>query len=323
MPAAPDLRPHRSAGAAILPGTRRPGFTRRREIALALALVAPALLLVAGIFLYPAVFTLALSVARFDMVRLEMGSFIGLRNYAGLFENPAFVAAIWRTIYFGTLIAVLATVLGFLIALLLNQRFHGRTVVRVVVVLPWAVPPVVAGVLWGQMFHADVGFVNALFFRLGLIDRYQIWLGNGWTALHVIAIAEVWKAIPFMVLFFLAGLQSIPPQLFEAAAVDGANARQRFRHILLPLMVPIAIPLALIQFVWAMKAFDTIFVLTRGGPAGSTTTLNYFVYQEAFQSFNLGRAAAAAYILLLVTLAVVLLMALVRHWLAMRRAGAA
>lgn len=169
------------------------------------------------------------------------------------------------------------------------------------------------------MFHADVGFLNALFLRAGLIERYQIWLGNGWTALHVIAVAEVWKAIPFMVLFFLAGLQAIPPQLFEAAAVDGATAWQRFRHILMPLMLPIAIPLALIQFVWAMKAFDTIFVLTRGGPGGGTTTLNYFVYQEAFESFNLGRASAAAYVLLLLTLAVVLVLALVRHWLAMRR----
>ena len=308
----------RSDGAAAVNG-RPQGYLRRRELTFSLLLVAPALLLIVGIFLYPAVFTLMLSVTGFDMVRLEIGEFVGLNNYARLFANPGFVDAIWRTIYFGLMIAVAATVLGFLIALLLDQKFVGRTLLRVLVVLPWAVPPVVAGVLWGQMFHADVGFVNALLFRLGMIDQYRIWLGDGWTALHVIAIAEIWKAIPFMVLFFLAGLQSIPRQLFEAAAVDGATPWQRFRFVLLPLMVPIAIPLALIQFVWAMKAFDTIFVLTRGGPAGSTTTLNYFVYQEAFQSFDLSRAAAAAYVLLLVTLVVVLIMALVRHHLAMRR----
>lgn len=318
MPAAPDAPIKRSARAAVLDG-RPEGYLRSRELTFGLLLVAPALLLVAGIFLYPAVYTLTLSFTGFDMVRLEIGEFVGLNNYARLFANPGFVDAIWRTIYFGLLIAVAASVVGFLIALLLNQKFYGRALLRVVVVLPWAVPPVVAGVLWGQMFHADVGFVNALLFRLGLVDQYRIWLGDGWTALHVIAIAEIWKAIPFMVLFFLAGLQSIPQQLFEAAAVDGATPWQRFRFVLLPLMVPIAIPLALIQFVWAMKAFDTIFVLTRGGPAGSTTTLNYFVYQEAFQSFDLGRASAAAYVLLLVTLVVVLVMALVRHYLAMRR----
>ncbi|MBO6637868.1 MAG: sugar ABC transporter permease [Roseitalea sp.] len=308
-----------SSGGAVVIGGRPEGYMRRRELAFGLALVAPALLLVAGIFLYPAVFTLTLSVTEFDMVRLQIGAFVGFDNYARLFANPGFVDAIWRTIYFGLLIALAATVFGFLIALLLDQQFVGRTTLRVVVVLPWAVPPVVAGVLWGQMFHADVGFMNALLYRLGVIDQYQIWLGDGLTALHVIAIAEIWKAIPFMVLFFLAGLQSIPHQLFEAAAVDGATVWQRFRYVLLPLMVPIAIPLVLIQFVWAMKAFDTIFVLTRGGPAGSTTTLNYFVYQEAFQAFDLGRAAAAAYVLLLVTLFVVQIMSLVRHYLAMRR----
>jgi len=268
---------------------------------------------VAGIFLYPAIFTLALSVSDFDMVRLELGQFIGLKNFTDLFAMPGFMDAVWRTVYFGLLISVATSILGFLIALLLDQPFRGRGLLRIVVILPWAVPPVVAGVLWGQMFHADVGFVNAILTRLGLIEDYRIWLGDGWTALHVIAVAEIWKAIPFMVLFFLAGLQSMPQQVFEAAAVDGAGPVQRFRHILLPLMLPIAIPLLLIQFVWAMKAFDTIFVLTRGGPAGQTTTLNYYVYQEAFQNFDLGRASAAAYILLLVTLFVVLLVTLLRR----------
>lgn len=276
-------------------------------------MVGPAIVLVGGIFIYPAVFTLALSVSEFDMVRLELGEFIWLKNFTDLFAIPGFMDAVWRTIYFGILIAVATSILGFLIALLLDQPFRGRGLLRIVVILPWAVPPVVSGVLWGQMFHADVGFVNAILSRLGLIDTYRIWLGDGWTALHVIAIAEVWKAIPFMVLFFLAGLQSLPQQVFEAAAVDGAGPAQRFRYMLVPLMLPVAIPLLLIQFVWAMKAFDTIFVLTRGGPAGQTTTLNYYVYQEAFQNFDLGRASAAAYVLLLVTLLVVLLVTLVRR----------
>lgn len=322
MPAAHDAGARRFRSVIASAG-RSPGYLRRRDVRLGVALVAPALLLVAGIFLYPAIFTLVLSVADFDMVRLQIGSFVGLENYARLFANPGFADATWRTIYFGLLIAVASSILGFVIALLLDQAFYGRAIVRVAVVLPWAVPPVVAGVLWGQMFHADVGFVNALLTRLGLIDQYQIWLGDGWTALHVIAIAEIWKAIPFMVLFFLAGLQSVPRELFEAAAVDGATVWQRFRFIMFPMMLPVAIPLLLIQFVWAMKAFDTIFVLTRGGPAGGTTTLNYFVYQEAFQAFDLSRASAAAYVLLLVTLFVVLVTTLLRRYMALRRWSAA
>lgn len=289
-----------------------------KQSRLGLLMVAPALLFVAAVYLYPASFTLLLSAAQFDLVRLSIQRFVGLANYQSLFGNPEFLATVLRTTYFGLLVAGMTAFLSFLIALLLDQQFFGRAFVRIVVVLPWAVPPVVAGVLWGQMFHADVGLLNAILFRFGVIDSYQIWLGDAWTALHVIAVAEIWKAIPFMVLFFLAGLQSLPHEVFEAAALDGAGPVRRLRHVLLPLMLPIALPLMIMQFVWSMKAFDTIFVLTRGGPAGGTTTLNYLVYQEAFQNFDLGRASAAAYVLLLVTLLVVVALAAVRAVLTSR-----
>lgn len=268
-------------------------------------MTAPAVLLVAGIYLYPALTTVVLSLSEFDLVRLRISSFVGFEHYLELFASAGFVQVVGRTVYFGLVIVVLTSVLAFGIALLLNEDFIGRTVLRVVVLLPWAVPPVVAGVLWGQMFHAEIGFINALLFRLGLIDSYRVWLADPVIALHVIVLVEVWRALPFMILFFLAGLQSLPAQVFEAAAIDGASVWQRLRHVLLPLIAPIAIPLMVIQFVWAMKAFDTIFVLTRGGPGRSTTTLNYYVYQEGFQFFDLGRASAAAYVLLLVTLLVV------------------
>ena len=281
-------------------------------------MTAPAVLLVAGIYLYPAVTTVVLSLAEFDLVRLSIRRFVGLKHYLELLASPGFLQVVGRTVYFGLVIVALTTILAFLISLLLNEEFLGRTVLRVVVLLPWAVPPVVAGVLWGQMFHAEIGFINALLFRLGLIDSYQVWLGDPTVALHVIVLVEVWRALPFMILFFLAGLQSLPAHVFEAAAIDGASVWQRLRHILLPLIAPVAIPLMVIQFVWAMKAFDTIFVLTRGGPGRSTTTLNYFVYQEGFQFFDLGRASAAAYVLLLITLAVIGALLLLRWQLGRR-----
>lgn len=285
--------------------TRRPPRLARRQRLLGVLMTAPAVLLVAGIYLYPALTTVVLSLSEFDLVRLRISSFVGFEHYLELFASAGFVQVVGRTVYFGLVIVVLTSVLAFGIALLLNEDFIGRTVLRVVVLLPWAVPPVVAGVLWGQMFHAEIGFINALLFRLGLIDSYRVWLADPVIALHVIVLVEVWRALPFMILFFLAGLQSLPAQVFEAAAIDGASVWQRLRHVLLPLIAPIAIPLMVIQFVWAMKAFDTIFVLTRGGPGRSTTTLNYYVYQEGFQFFDLGRASAAAYVLLLVTLLVV------------------
>ena len=288
-------------------------FKFSRENILAFSLILPSLILVFITYLYPAIFTFIISFAEYDIVRLKIKKFIQFKNFEFLINNSFFTAAVLRTIYFGLLICLFTSIFSFLIALLLNEKFIGKAFLRVMIVLPWAVPSVVSGVLWGQMFHADTGFLNALFYQLGVISSYKIWLADPLIALHIIAIAEIWKAIPFMTLFFLSGLQSLPSEAFEAAAVDGANVFQRFFYILFPLMLPIVIPLFLIQFVLAMKSFDTIFVLTRGGPGGGTTTLNYFIYQEAFETFNLGRASAAAYVLLIITLAVVLIPSISRY----------
>ena len=278
-----------------------------KESLLAIFLILPSIFLVFITYLYPAIFTFIISFAEYDIVRLNIKKFIQFKNFQYLINNYIFNEAVIRTIYFGLLICFFTTFLSFFIAILLNEKFIGKAFLRVMIVLPWAVPSVVSGVLWGQMFHADTGFLNALLYQVGLISEYKIWLADPLVALHIIAIAEIWKAIPFMTLFFLSGLQSLPSESFEAASVDGANVFHRFTYILLPLMMPIAVPLFLIQFVLAMKSFDTIFVLTRGGPGGGTTTLNYFIYQEAFETFNLGRASAAAYVLLIITLAVVLI----------------
>jgi multiple sugar transport system permease protein len=281
-------------------------------------MTAPAVLLVAAIYLYPAATTVILSLSEFDLARLSITRFVGLENFRELVTSPSFLSILARTVYFGLVVVAATTVLAFLIALLLNEQFIGRSLLRVVVLLPWAVPPVVAGVLFGQLFHAEIGLVNALLQRLGLIDRYQVWLADPTVALHIIVLVEVWRALPFMILFFLAGLQSLPSDVFEAASIDGASLGQRLRHVLLPLVMPIAIPLMMLQFVWAMKAFDSIFVLTRGGPGRATTTLNYFVYTEGFQFFDLGRASAAAYVLLAVTLLVVAVLMLLRQLLGRR-----
>ena len=278
-----------------------------KEKILAISLILPSLILVFITYLYPAVFTFVISFAEYDIVRLNVKKFVQFKNFQYLINNAFFNSAVLRTVYFGLVICLFTTIFSFLIAILLNEKFVGKALLRVMIVLPWAVPSVVSGVLWGQMFHADTGFLNALLYKSGIISEYKIWLADPLIALHIIAVAEIWKAIPFMTLFFLSGLQSLPSEAFEAASVDGANVFQRFFYILFPLMLPIAIPLFLIQFVLAMKSFDTIFVLTRGGPGGGTTTLNYFIYKEAFETFNLGRASAAAYVLLIITIAVVLI----------------
>lgn len=288
------------------------GAVRRRERRTALLLVAPAVLVVGGVYVYPAAATLVYSMTSIDVGTYTIERFVGLNNFINVAQSDAFQAVLLRTIYFGVMVSVLTVIPAFFTALLLNQRFPGRTALRVIVLLPWAVPPVVAGVLWTQMFQSEWGFVNAALRELGFAGQ-TIWLGDPNLALHALIVAEIWRWLPFATLFLLAGLQTVPRDVYEAASVDGAGLGQRMWHITLPLMAPMVVPVLIFLFVWAMKAFDTIFVLTRGGPRGGTTTLNYLVYQQGFEQFRFGRAAASAYFLTLLTLAVIALLTLVRR----------
>lgn len=274
---------------------------RKREIRFALLLVLPAVLIVFGLYVYPAFLTIIYSFSDVDMASLSVKSFVGLDNYTNLLSDPDFRATIVRTIYFSTMIVLVTVVVSFLIALLLNKNFKGRNILRTTILLPWAIPPVVSGVLWGQMFHAEAGTINALLYQLGLSGGNIVWLGNPKLALHIIIVAEVWRFLPFTTLFILAGMQNIPKALYDAVSMDGANTWQKFRNITLPLTMPVLLPVVIVQFTWAMKAFDSIFVLTRG--MQGTTTLNYYVYKEAFEYYSLGPASAGAYILLIVMLA--------------------
>ncbi len=277
------------------------GAIARRGRLVAAAMVAPAVLLVAGVYAYPAVSTLLYSVSRIDLSpRFRLERIVWLKNFINQLTSPTFWEAAWITFYFGVMLCLVTVVLSFLIALLLNRTFLGRGLVRVTVLLPWAVPPVASGVLWVQMFHAEFGFLNGLIRALGG-EGGIIWLGGSTIALHSVLVAEVWRWIPFATLFILAGLQIVPQAVREAAAIDGANPWRSFRHVTLPLMLPVVVPVVIFLFVWAMKVFDTIFVLTRGGPSRGTTTLNFLTYRQGFEQFDFGNAAATAYLLAALT----------------------
>lgn len=276
-------------------GRTKPARLRGRSAAV--VMVAPAVLLVAGVYAYPAISTVLYSLASIDLSpRFRLSGFVGLRNFGRQLTSSTFWEATGITVYFGLMLCVVTVVLAFLIALLLNRTFLGRGLVRVTVLLPWAVPPVASGVLWVQMFHAEFGFLNGLIRVFGG-EGDVIWLGGQVIALHSVLIAEVWRWIPFATIFLLAGLQVVPRTVLEAAAIDGAGSWKAFRHVTLPLMLPVVVPVVIFLFVWAMKVFDTIFVLTRGGPSRATTTLNFLVYRQGFEQFDFGSAAATAYLL--------------------------
>lgn len=216
------------------------------------------------------------------------------------------------------MVVVMTILLAIGVSLLININFKGNKILKIIILLPWAVPPVVSGVMWSQMFQYEFGFINKIIKMFGG-QGDTIWLGSPKLALHVLIITEIWRWLPFATLFIFAALQTIPRSIIEAAAIDGAGYFKTVRGVILPIIAPGIIPVAIFLFVSAMKAFDTIFVLTAGGPRSGTTTLNYLVYLQGFQQFKFGRAAATAYILTFVILVVIFTMYLMNRLMSQRR----
>lgn len=297
------------------------GGARAGERRFILALVAPATLLVFAVLAYPVGYAGWLSLHRADETLGPAQPFIGLDNYTGLFDNAQFSTALGRTAYFSVLTVFAGVGLALAIALLLHQRFRGRTLARVLLLVPWAVPPVVNGIMWHYILDANWGVMNAVLREAGIIHGGVAWLGTQQRALNSLVLAELWKLMPFLTLLFLAGLQSIPDSLYRAARIDGASAWKRFLHVTLPgLRAPLMFAL-IVQTMWSLKVFDTIYVLTQGGPARGTTTINYYGYLQTFKFLNDGGGAAVAILIMLLvvatTIAYVLLFSL--PWGRLRR----
>jgi len=221
-------------------------------------------------------------------------SWSGLENFAYILDDTDFRAALGHTFYFTFVSVSIEVVLGVLVALLLNQEFVGRTFVRALLILPWALPTIVNAVMWRLIYNPEYGSLNALLTQLGLMETYRSWLGDPATAMNMVILADVWKNYPLVALIVLAGLQTIPRELYEAAIMDGAGAWKRFWNITLPgILGPLSVALVL-RAIEAFKVFDIIYVMTRGGPADATKTASFFVYQESFTYLRAGSGAAYA-----------------------------
>jgi ABC-type sugar transport system permease subunit len=269
---------------------------RRRRTGL--WLVAPALLVLLAVLAYPIAASLILG---FQDATIAGGgvtsSWVGLDNYQRMLSDPTFGTALRNSLYF-TLVEVIAVLVVSLAVALLLDALKGRAGLFVVVLLiPWALAPVANAVLWKWIYNANYGILNAILLQLGLIDQKVVWLGDPFLALNMMLIADAWKAIPFITLLMLAGLQNVPSYLYRAARVDGAGAWQRFRHVTLPgLRVPILVAIVL-QSIWALKVFDLVFVLTKGGPMDGTVVLNFLAWRVTFNFLDLGYGAAIANVL--------------------------
>ena len=289
----------------------------QRERRQAWVLLAPMLLMMLLLTAWPLARTLWLSFTDAALVGDGVTpAWVGTDNFFYALTDPDFQAALGRTLYFTLVSVAFEGVIGVLVALLLNQKFHGRNVLRVLVILPWALPTIVNATMWRLNFNPDYGSINALLTQLGVIDHYRSWLGDPASALNAVMLADIWKNYPLITLLTLAALQSIPDDLYEAARLDGASAWRRFRAITLPaILAPLAVALVL-RTIDAFKVFDIIYVMTRGGPMDSTKTLSFFVYQESFSYLRAGSGAAYA---VLMTLLCGLLIALYMLMLSRQR----
>lgn len=224
-------------------------------------------------------------------------NFIGIENYARLVGDPEFQAAFGRSLVWAIGGAVVQTVLAFAAALALNQAFRGRRFARTWIILSWIIPTVVIAILWRWMLNASYGVINFIIIALGITDAPIDFLGSPKWALPTVIAINAWRWFPFLALLILAGLQSIPQEYYEAARVDGANATQRFFNITMPQLQPVLYVVGLIGTLWAFNIFDVIWLLTQGGPSGSTQTLPVLIYDRAFNGFALGEASAISVLL--------------------------
>jgi multiple sugar transport system permease protein len=260
---------------------------------------APGQALFVAFTLYAVFVSFWLSFHRWNLLEPDK-PLVGLQNYREVLHDSAFWAAIGHTVYYtvGSVIPAMAIGLG--LALLLNTQIRALGLFRTAYYLPAITPLVIAALIWKWVYNADYGLANYYLLRLHIISQPVQWLSDKHLAMPAVIVMGIWISVGFNMVVYLAGLQAIPGEFYEAAEVDGAGAWQRFRRITFPLVAPTTFFLLVVQTIWGMQAFDQIFVMTSGGPpgpGGATTTVVYYLWQQGFRFFRMGYAAALAYTL--------------------------
>jgi multiple sugar transport system permease protein len=268
-----------------------------------MSLLAPAGLVITVFLVVPSIAVIAMSFFRIDLKRAAPYTFNGLDNFRSILADPLFLEAVPRTLYFSALLVAGVTLVGLFVALLLNERFRGRGLLRVVVLIPWAVAPAAAGAAWNMVFHPVYGGLNAVAYVLGLITDYEEWLADPAAAIHLSIVAQIWIATPFASLIILARLQSIPSSIYRAALIDGAGRWQRFWFMTMPLLRPTLLIVVILELTFALQAFDLVYAMTHGGPARQTLLIGQVIYETAFSGLRLGYSAAIAVLLALIIVA--------------------
>lgn len=269
-------------------------------------LLIPATAFFLSIIIYPVIRNVYLSFHQKSVVTGMQTQFVGGGNYFRIITRDLwFRNAFFNTIKFTLISVSVEFILGLGFALVLNFPFKGRNFARAAAILPWALPTAVMAMAWRWIYNDMYGVSNDILLRLGIIDEAVAWLGSPATAMYAVIFSDVWKTTSFITLMLLAGLQSIPKDLYSAADIDGANVWQRFRHVTLPLLRPAIVLALLFRTLQAFAVFDLIWVLTQGGPAGTTATLSVYVYDYIFRYLKLGYGAALSMMVFFLALVII------------------
>ncbi|WP_018181876.1 carbohydrate ABC transporter permease [Kaistia granuli] len=262
-----------------------------------LKLTAPAGILLAALLLVPTVLTVLYSVHDVPANGRSLGPFVGLENYTIVLSSNVFWRSAWVTSLFSIGFVIFSTLIGLAMAILLNQRFVGRGLARAMLIIPWATPWLVIGILWKWYADGSVGGLNAILLKLGIISDYHDFLSDPNSALALTVVAAVWRQASFAGILLLAGLQTLPDDLNEAASLDGANLWQRFTNITIPWLRPALITVTVLNIIYAFLQFDVIFAMTQGGPGDATQVLSILIYRQLFGVTQIGLGSALAVIL--------------------------
>ncbi len=267
----------------------------------------PALLIIAFVLLFPIIQTIVLSFGRNSTSIFYDYEFAGLANYQRLLKTPRFITSLNNTIVFTAVTVPIELVVGIGLALVLNRQFRGKGLVRMAVLFPWALPTALNALIWRWMFNTEFGLFNSILTDTGLAVERINWLGAIPTAMASMMFVSIWKTSSFMALLLLAGLQTIPDDLYEAGNVDGTNRWTAFRHLTLPLLRPAIMVSVLLRTMDAMRTFELPFNLTDGGPLTSTETLSLYSYRAIFQyvNFNLGSAAIIIQFIIILAISII------------------
>ncbi|WP_293858337.1 carbohydrate ABC transporter permease [uncultured Alsobacter sp.] len=284
--------------------TRTAGGNAREAVTPYLFLL-PALLVTLAVVLVPVAQTMWMSLHDYVLFRPKNVPFIGLGNFARLLKDEVFWISLANSAWWIGLVVSLQFALGLVTALLLNQSFWWRGLARGLIIIPWALPSVIIGLTWTWMYDFNVGVLNDVLLRFGIVEKPVAWLAQPGTAFYSIVLALIWQGFPFFAVTILAGLQTIPDELLEAAEIDGATRFQRLRSVILPSIAGVIGTALLLRTIWVANSLDVILVMTGGGPGFATHTLPLYAFLKAYSGMEFGYGSALALVLTLLLLAVV------------------